>query len=169
MNFQELAQATNRELYQGCILCLDPGETTGYAVFDAGDLVAAGEFKSKPVELGFKETGNMIDKYLPWVIVVEEYRVYGWKTKQHAWAELHTPQLIGAIKGMASMHDVPVYMQGAGLVKPFFTNDKLKEYGFYQKGSTHARDAVRHGCYFLIFSKQIENGRLINASRKEAT
>ncbi len=32
------------------------------------------------------------------VVVSESYRIYSWKTKQHTWASLFTPRLIGALQ-----------------------------------------------------------------------
>lgn len=46
-------------------------------------------------------------------------------------------------------------MQGAGIVKTFCNDEKLKGWGFWKVGERHARDAIRHGAYFLIAGKQL--------------
>jgi hypothetical protein len=40
--------------------------------------------------------------------------------------------------------------------KGFVTDEKLKAWGFYQKGVRHARDSIRHACYFLLFDKSLD-------------
>lgn len=134
------------------ILTLDPGETTGYAVFNGMDGVAHGEINTSKVENSVESISHLFDVYKPEIVVIEEYRVYAWRAKQHSWSTLHTPRLIGSIQTLCSMYDIPTAMQGAGIVKQFVTNDKLKDWGFYIKGQPHARDATRHACYFIIFN-----------------
>lgn len=44
--------------------------------------------------------------------------------------------------------------QMAVTAKNFCTDDKLKQWGFWQAGQKHARDSIRHGCYFLLFFRK---------------
>ena len=39
--------------------------------------------------------------------------------------------------------------------KGFVTDAKLKEWGLWQDGLRHSRDAIRHGIYFLVVSNKI--------------
>lgn len=39
-------------------------------------------------------------------------------------------------------------MVGAGLAKTFADDVKLAAWGFDAPGMRHAKDAIRHGCYF---------------------
>lgn len=133
------------------LLSLDPGETTGWAVFKEGDLFDCGHLRT--VE-GFAEAiFSMVHKWTPNVVVVEDYKVYGWKTKDHSWSGLHTPKLIGAIQAVCAINNIPIYMQMAQTAKGFCTNDKLKKWGMYSSTKKHAMDAIRHGCYWLLFSR----------------
>lgn len=43
-------------------------------------------------------------------------------------------------------------MQMAAQAKGFVDDDKLKAWGFWIKGKKHARDAIRHGVYYLLFT-----------------
>ena len=172
MAFRELMKLTHAQRetipYQGTLVCFDPGETTGYAVFENWTLEDSGQLDSKDIpsctksiydELRHHQHPNA-EKGLYWGltardvrVVMEDYRVYGWKTESHAWENLHTPKLIGGIQTICGLLTIPFYMQMAGQVKTFCTNDKLKEWDMYIKGQQHARDAIRHGCYYLLFHK----------------
>lgn len=134
------------------LLSLDPGETTGWAMYEDGKLADAGQLDTKPDRFIHTVPEFMVDM-LPTHIVMENYKVYGHKLTDHSWSALHTPQLIGSIKMLANMSNIGVSLQMASQAKGFCTDDKLKKWGMYVKNLKHARDAVRHGCYFLLFNK----------------
>lgn len=147
---------SQEKLFQGKLLSLDPGETTGYAIFDCQGydikLHESGQLKCKPLDDGIDAITLVINTHKPKVIVYEDYKVYGWKATQHSWAELHTPQLIGCIRMMSKIHSIPNYHQMAQHAKGFMTDDKLQQWGFYIKGQKHTRDAIRHGLFYLLFN-----------------
>jgi hypothetical protein len=178
MKFKELMVLTHEQRettpYRGTLVCFDPGETTGYAVFENGALEDSSQLDTRDIskctklmfdelehhkypELKFAsrnlESKLSLGKPREVKVVIEDYRVYGWKTESHAWENLHTPKLIGGIQTVCGLLGVPYHMQMAGQVKTFCTNDKLKEWDMYQTGQQHARDAIRHGCYYLLFNK----------------
>lgn len=133
------------------LLALDPGETTGWAFFQGEDLIESGQVKGMTVPECYVQLSKIIDKMYPHFIVIEDYKVYGWKTKDHAWSELFTPRLIGALECYIS--GVGCFMfrkQMAQQAKGFCTDDKLKAWGLWPEGR-HARDAVRHAVYYLLF------------------
>lgn len=140
----------------GFVLCLDPGLTTGWAIFNEGILDSTGQWNTPSPDViaefisdlhGFE--GSLRTPLS--LIVFEEYRVRGNKFKEHVGSEVVTIQHIGAIKVAASMIDVPVWKQTAGQVKAFCTDHKLRAWGLYQPGQKHANDAIRHGCYYHLF------------------
>jgi hypothetical protein len=47
-----------------------------------------------------------------------------------------------------------IHYQMATTAKTFVTDEKLKQWGFWQEGMRHSRDAIRHGLYFLLFYKK---------------
>ncbi len=141
------------------ILCLDPGETTGWAFFRVDGLGvrlrASGQIDTPDIIKGIKQLSIIWRKYTPDILVVEDYRVYGWKVDQHAWANLHTPKYIGAIFALAYLNGrITPVMQMAQFAKEFCTDDKLKRWGFYKKGQPHGRDAIRHGCAYILFHNE---------------
>ena len=159
MDFLTFLSKTNPERIMPVVIALDPGETTGYAVFVEGTLERCGELDTETLKVGYPALMDLFASvrtrtvHTP-QIVYEEYRIYSWKTEQHTWAGLHTPQLIGGIEALAYVKHWPTYGQTAQVAKGFCTDDKLKMWGMYQKGQRHARDAIRHGAYYLLFNNR---------------
>jgi hypothetical protein len=146
------------------VLGIDPGGTTGLSLYIGEELgrgtVKQAQMHTSDVYRDAMQLWMYLKAAKPKIVVCEDYRVYGWKTQQHAWADLHTPRLIGALEFMCSSMKVPVVKQGAQLAKQFCTDDKLKEWGLYERGERHSRDATRHLCFYLLFGKKEDgNGR----------
>lgn len=150
------------------LIGLDPGETTGWAYFLLSSdnqflprihLHACGQAKTPTIEdaipaLPYIDTGITDPEAENVHVVIEDYKVYGWKRDQHSWASLHTPKLIGCIQTLCYKSGIDYTMQMAIQGKDFCTDEKLQEWGFYEKGHRHARDAIRHCCSWLLFDKQ---------------
>lgn len=151
MEFIELAEKIGRNVGER-VLAFDPGHTTGWAYFSFGKLEEAGEIDTSNMETAVKEVDLLIGGYSPDIVVVEDYRVYRWRAKHHIGSELLTVQVIGCIQTIAIQEQVQqIIKQPAHIAKGFCSNEKLKEWGFYQTAEKHANDAVRHGCYYLLF------------------
>lgn len=141
------------------VLGLDPGQTTGACVFIGSDLIDARQLATGLMPDAARTVELYIEEWKPDVITMEDYRVYSWKADDHKWAGLHTPRLIGAIEymcawGMQMPRDGFAYKlikRMAQQAKGFVTDDKLKAWGLYQVGERHARDAIRHAVYHLLF------------------
>lgn len=154
MDFKELLQKMDRELPAIRVLGIDPGETTGWVILDPPCIYKAGQEPTKNVTQAALFFNRMLEDKRPDVIVIEEYRVYSSKTRQHAWNDLLTARIIGAIEALCAIEDVPVVKQTASTAKGFCTNDKLREWGFWQSSAKrHANDAIRHACYYTLFHK----------------
>lgn len=137
----------------GTVLCLDPGHTTGFAVFSAGTLEVAGEWSTEsPATLAEQIERINEDVYSLDRIVFEEYRVRGNKVREHIGSEVLTIQHVGAIRVTGDRLGLALSKQSAGMAKGFATDAKLRRWGLYQRGKRHANDAVRHGCYYLLFA-----------------
>jgi hypothetical protein len=141
--------------FQGRIGCFDPGETTGFALFEAtGTLVHlrhARQLKTWGIEDAVRSFTSTLDELKPDVIVYESYRVYGWKTDEHSFSDIPTLQVIGCLKTLCVQRKIAYHDQSAQQAKQFVTDEKLERWGFYREGLRHSRDAMRHGCYFLTF------------------
>lgn len=160
MNFYDFADRVRRsrgsahgisELPQK-ILALDPGETMGWATFNMPlRKIISGQ--SVMTVNRAHEIDELIHIAQPDLVVMEDYKVYAWKAKEHSWADLFTPKLIGAIDYVTERLSIPLVMQMAQTAKPFCTNDRLKQWGLYNTAKKHANDAIRHGAYYILFGK----------------
>lgn len=146
--------------FEGRLLSLDPGETTGCCLFcadqDEAILAYANQIKTWPLEVGVLNLAKLIEELKPAKIVFESYQVYEWKADDHSWSQIPTVQIIGCIKTLCIQLNIPYTTQTAQVAKGFCSDAKLKEWGFYQIGLKHARDAIRHGCYYLLFGNKKE-------------
>lgn len=138
------------------LLCLDPGETTGFAVFNREKLVRFGELSGtiKHNDINSALLANFIHEIQPTHIVCEDYRIYSHKLKRHAYSRVMTIRLIGAIEFICQMENIPLTFQMAAQAKGFVTDERLRNWGFWYRGVKHARDAIRHGLYFIIVNNQ---------------
>lgn len=142
--------------FHGYVLALDPGETTGWAVFERNDgdkiaLVACGQASTWPMENCVAELTKLLDTYTPNIVVHELYAVYEWKAQDHSWSQVPTLRIIGCLETLCVQKKYSIVSQTAQVAKNFCTDEKLKTWGVYQVGLKHARDAIRHGIYFLLF------------------
>lgn len=157
-SFADLLQITRGADWKppATLFAIDPGETCGWAVFRGGHLSISGQQEITTMKDSRLEVGPLWDLIMQWqpnIVVMEGYRVYASKAAAHTWNALYTPKLIGAMEAVCDFRGIPVVIQMAS-VKAFCTNDKLKAWGFYQKAQPHAIDAIRHGCYYLLFHER---------------
>jgi hypothetical protein len=154
MLFEELLQKSRKGQPQWLppsrLLALDPGETCGYALFILGKLQESGQ---QPCgELPAKGIQELFDKYYPTHVVAEDYRIYQHKTDSHTWSSLFTPRLLGMIELLCYQKTIKLEWLMASTHKGFCTDTKLRDWGLWLRGKQHARDAVRIGCFHLLFS-----------------
>ena len=140
----------------GTLLAFDPGEVTGCCVFKDGKPV---EFRQLPTvnkktrDYEWSIIEEFIDEIKPDAVIIENYRIYAHKLEQHSSSDVPTLQLIGAIKYMLFKRNIPYKLQMAQQAKGFVTDAKLKEWGMWDIGHKHARDACRHCVYYLVSQK----------------
>jgi len=158
------------------MLCLDPGETTGWALFEDHQLVRWGQIPTVvDGKIKWHELDLLFIDTMPDYVVCEDYRVYDHKLDRHSYSQVPTLRLIGGIDLMCNLgwytveeaedvdnsyyeqHTCPIHYQMAVTAKSFCTDEKLKQWGFWQEGMRHSRDAIRHGCYFLLFFNKGKN------------
>lgn len=137
------------------LLCLDPGETTGWALYEHGKLTSAGQVATKD---SWNIISDLFEEKNPTHVVYENYRVYSHKLDRHAFSEVYTLRLIGVIEFLCDVvYRIPYDNQMAQQAKGFVTDEKLKHWGYYNMGPKHARDAMRHGVYYLLFNKELKS------------
>lgn len=127
-------------------VALDPGGTTG---------VCNVMKQEEPWHLAVRQLGPdphhmQLMRYLtlwkPEVIVCESF-----ENRSQDAAVLASSEYIGVVKAYAGITQCKLVMQSAGLVKPFWNDDKLRRYGVYAPRLKHARDACRHYLYYRTF------------------
>lgn len=142
------------------LLVFDPGGTTGWAYFKHQELEKCGQLNTKDLQNIAKDIYGTVAYYTDdpdeSLVLYENYRVYGHKQKQHVGSELHTAKVIGIIESVCQLLGVKTHNQMASLVKPFCTDQKLREWGWYQTTQKHANDAIRHGSYYLLFGGKLK-------------
>lgn len=149
-NLPELVSRTRRTArFEGRVLAIDPGETTGWATFEACDLTQAGQFPVNDLEA----FDTFVTDHRPDVMVIENYRVYASRAAQHVGSEVNTAQYIGILKFLGGMYQIPIALQMAHQAKGWVSDARLHQLGLFQTGHRHANDAVRHGVYWLLFGK----------------
>ncbi len=133
------------------ILSFDPGHTTGWASYFDGILTDSGQIDTTSISACLDSAQPLFHTYKPNVVVMEDYRVYKWRAKEHIGSPMLTTRIIGCLETLAIQDFVNfVIKQPAHIAKNFCTDRKLKEWGYYDQGK-HARDAIRHGCYYILF------------------
>lgn len=148
------------------VVSLDPGGTTGYAIYDA-EFPVASLTKREPIEdrltvghLGpedhheelydLLELQHIRDFYL----VTESFEFRQGNQRNNI--NLMSKEYIGVAKlfaqqrGLIGSKRVRYYEQTAGLAKPFVTDEKLRIMNWWTPGMKHANDAARHLVFFLV-------------------
>lgn len=131
------------------LLCVDPGETTGWSLWEDGELVKAGQFLVE----NMNECFMFVTGISPTHMVMEDYRVYGHRRDQHVGSQVVTVQYIGVFKLAAEQLGIPLTLQMAWQAKKWATDEKLTQFGLYQINARHANDSIRHGIYYLLFGR----------------
>lgn len=139
--------------FVGTVLALDPGETTGWALFSAletkASLISCGQIKTWEIGIAVQNLSSLLDQTEPDLVIRESYNIYQWKTDDHTWSSVPTLQIIGCLETLCFQRSILVRGQTAQVAKNFCSDQLLKAWGMYKEGQRHARDAIRHGSYFL--------------------
>lgn len=86
-------------------------------------------------------------------VVVEDYRVYPHKTRQHIGSPVYTAREIGRIEWLAYVQHCTISFQTASQAKQQWGNQRLRKHypNLYKRtgGKAHIRDALRHLLTFM--------------------
>lgn len=131
------------------VLAVDPGGTTGWALWNREDgLAAVGEDDFEHFTRRVDNwSRNMSIRGFSGAIVCERYTIGKGtleKTRQN------TPlEIIGVCRYFALKYGHNFELQSPSDAKSFTTNEKLKRLGWYTRGKQHGNDAVRHLVLYL--------------------
>ena len=131
------------------ILCLDPGESTGWVLGTEEKAIRGGTCKRNHLEVA-----QLIKDERPDIIVLERFNLYPGMAKSLAWNSFYPCEVIGVIKYVCSdpLSPIPVVEQAPSVKKYFggFQQD-WDELLSKHKGSCteHTKDAYMHLRYFM--------------------
>jgi hypothetical protein len=140
------------------IVSLDPGGTTGYAVYHRdgteqerfnryggtwtwGHLGPDDHHEDLFALLCLNYTKDMI-------VVCESFEFR--QNRQRDNINLMSREYIGVAKLFGQREDTPVVFQSAAQGKGFVSDEKLKVMGLYIPGKKHAMDAMRHLVFYMV-------------------
>lgn len=146
------------------VFAIDPGRTSGFAVF----VTEKGVWAAHEVGLGgcgwqhlrrFRrgEVGQaealyvLIERFGPDAVVIEDFILD--TRRASGKRSLLSPVRITAMLEYELSGRMPITKQSASDAKSVITDRRLKRWGYWTPASTHARDATRHGLLFLRRSK----------------
>lgn len=146
------------------LLAIDPGETTGYSLWDIPNELYGSPFHPDTDMSKYLVTdGELlfhlgIEGLIQWsdVVAFEKFLLYGHKAKTQIGSEFITVQIIGIIKYICNMYKKPWHSETAQHVKGYFTDNKLKIANVYTTKSRHSRDSIRHALYHVNFNAKKE-------------
>jgi hypothetical protein len=137
-------------------ISIDPGEDTGWAIWDEGDLVQSSTDKLWDVIdavsvslLSAPPTDDLPDFGQVGRLVVEDWALYPWKLKSLGWDKCRTARGIGALEVIARIAGVPLVLQPAAIKKSAIAAGAEELFMTPLHENRHANDAVMHGVFFL--------------------
>lgn len=142
-------------------LSIDPGETTGWALWEGDQLVEAGQAElphflddvGDSLGVGYGDsTLNVEGAYLfqnVGLLVIERFALYPWKASQLDFDEMRTSQGIGTLRWIAKQAGVRVVMQPATIKRPALEGGARELFFHPLYENRHANDAIMHGWYFI--------------------
>lgn len=142
--------------FEGRLLSLDPGEMTGWTLWDCipgqDDVrIAHGQMACWPLSDFVPEFEQFLGRWRPTFCVYESYHIYDWKLDTHSFSDVPTLRIIGSIETQLLQQSIPYTHQTAQVAKNFVKDERLKYMGYWETGLKHSRDAHRHAMYFLCF------------------
>lgn len=143
------------------VLAVDPGKTTGIAVWNSGTFSAWAE----EYELALDFVASYIrDDYRPDVVVIEDFVITQRTTKMGTanWRRGQELEFIGVARWWCKTTGVEFVLQTPSQAKSFSTDQKLKTYGWWSKGVDHPRDATRHLMLYLVKAGLIDPRSLVS-------
>lgn len=149
-------------------LAVDPGEDTGFSVWDGQELIEADtekmwEFGDAVFRAVFQPyTGevfpeeDLANKFVGIKrIVVEDWRIYPWEAKRGAmnWDQCRTARLIGALTIIARQAGLEFKLQPAKIKERAEAAGAEALFSSPLHENRHANDSIRHGIYYLAIER----------------
>lgn len=131
------------------ILCLDPGESTGWVLGTEEKAIRGGTCKRNHLEVA-----QLLIDEKPDVIVLERFNLYPGMAKSLAWNSFYPCEVIGVIKYIAMSTDVPIVEQAPSVKKYAGEIVGRSDWERIKSGCSgvteHTKDAYQHYRYFQL-------------------
>lgn len=131
------------------ILVVDPGDTTGFALFQDNGIFIAKDQANFEDMLQILHDTRHIER-----IVVEDYRLRAGKQAQQTGSRFQAVQVIGALKYHAFLHDIPFELATVQAKTLGSMYSGVKPPSDHKK--SHEIDAYNIGIHWLVDNKVIE-------------
>jgi hypothetical protein len=130
------------------IIALDPGITTGiaYGIIEKGLMTVDANQR----QWTHSQLASELQVNWPDVVICETFE---YRNKARAGLELYPVELIGVVKLyiQTCISPVELILQNAATGKGYYSDQKLKDEGVYQRGVPHGMDALRHLLHWYTF------------------
>lgn len=133
---------------------IDPGESTGWALWKGGDLVEASTDSLWDVIDGLSGVAGLsAAAEIKWpkldLIVMEDWALYPWKLKELGWDKCRTARGIGAIELIARLSSIQLVLQPAAIKKGAVAAGAEELFLKPLHENRHANDAIMHGVFYM--------------------
>lgn len=142
------------------VLALDPGGTTGWAMYSCEEIVepfnSTSEFYNEKWVAGqLDRPGHHEQLYTllelmhadPFHVVTESFE---FRQRARNGLVLISLEYIGVAELFCQQRQLQLKRQTASMAKGFVTDDKIKNMELWKSGQPHAMDATRHLLYYLV-------------------
>lgn len=147
------------------VLTIDPGESTGFSVWEDGELEYAGtheldEFvlavawhfgawpESAPPYTGDQEILDRLKGV--GTLVCEDWALYPWELPNLGWDKCRTARGIGGLQLVCQAADVPFILQPAKIKETAVAAGAEEQFLRPLHENRHANDAIMHGVYYHL-------------------
>lgn len=131
-------------------LFLDPGQTTGWCIFNDEEFHSAGQLDN-----GLVQMWTFLQEISPDRIVSESFHLYGHKSGSKTNSSFPEIEVIGVIRLWAQLNNKSHIEQSASQAKLYGTDELLKELDLWQRNKKHANDSLRHACLLFRLRKML--------------
>lgn len=149
---------------KGTNLTIDPGETTGWALWDADwKLLEAGQTPLNEfcTALFWYVAGERLDAgctgagEFDWMervqrIVCEDWAIYPWEAQNLGWDKCRTARGIGRIELIAQVAEIELVLQPAKIKETALAAGAEELFLSPRHPNRHANDAIMHGVYYRL-------------------
>lgn len=153
-------------------IAVDPGEDTGFSIWEDNRLILGTTIKmwsvadvvGEAVETkrptmsmdeftdAYPELAHVYEQLAGYPIdrfVVEDWRIYPWKAKELSWDQCRTARLIGALTYIARVNDIDFILQGAKIKERAVAGGAEELYYKPLHENRHQNDSIQHAVFYL--------------------